>query len=450
MLLPVDNVDIDKVVTFEDYALHPVYWDEIEPHQEHPIHDLLLDWPEWFPSATLRCSGLEEREQRDDPSGYAILAFDFEVEEHLLAASERTNSSERVRLLQQVVSVAEHALRGMRSRHPASLQSASSSPVVGRLATGLMTAFVQRTDDRNAPMRLQAMTALTSARSTLQLPGKRRLSAKSQARMSAQLSYLSQVFSAAAADLIPDAEYEVELGRYRVDVLLRDHRLIIELDGEKEHGSWEACGADRLRDRYFLARGYRTVRFTSDELSNAARCVQQVLEIVRVEQSIPPPDGALFVDWTFLHCQNVAWRRKNGLSPAPFPSVSRYLTKVAAMAQITGLWDVFLYSYPGDLTNGSIDFDVLRFVPLPDSISVVLHEWQFPKMIAVELCKHMMRCRFDYEQVGLIADDSAYPPLLATGTEPNFLFCCEGGASSMVSVSAKKIYIAALIAEVHS
>ena len=449
VLLPVDNAEIDDVVTLGDYALHPVYWHGEEPNSEHPIYDLLLDWPEWFPSLTFTYSEWEECEERDDPSGYAILTFELEVEEQLLAAAQRANSSERITLLQQAISAGEHALSSMRSHLASSLQWEFSPRAAGRIATGVITAFVQRTDGSTAPMRLQAMTGLASARSALQLPDKSQRPAKSRPRISRKLGYLSQVFAAAAADLLPDAQYEVELGRYRVDVLLRDHRLIVELDGKKEHGSWEACGADRLRDRYFLTRGYRTVRFTSDELSDAARCVRQVLEILRAEQPIAPPAGALFVDWTFLHRENMAWRRKNVASSAPLPFVSRYLRAIAALAQIEGHWDVFIYSYPGDLAGGSIDFDVLRSVTLPNSISAVLHEWQLPEMIAVKLCEHMMRSRFDYGKVGLIADDSAYPPLLASGPEPHFLFCCAAGASSMASVSTRKMDIAALIAQVH-
>jgi len=64
----------------------------------------------------------------------------------------------------------------------------------------------------------------------------------------------------------------VYLGRYTVDCLYEDHKLIIELD-EHGHRSAHAFEEDRQRDRHHATLGYTTIRIT-DQALNAAFAVQ--------------------------------------------------------------------------------------------------------------------------------------------------------------------------------
>lgn len=52
------------------------------------------------------------------------------------------------------------------------------------------------------------------------------------------------------------------IGPYTVDFLWPSHNLIVETDGWSDHGTRSAFEADRERDAWLVARGFRVVRFT--------------------------------------------------------------------------------------------------------------------------------------------------------------------------------------------
>jgi very-short-patch-repair endonuclease len=53
-----------------------------------------------------------------------------------------------------------------------------------------------------------------------------------------------------------------------VDCVWREARLIVELDGERYHGSRSRRQADRERDNRLMAAGWRVIRITWDDLKN--------------------------------------------------------------------------------------------------------------------------------------------------------------------------------------
>ena len=66
------------------------------------------------------------------------------------------------------------------------------------------------------------------------------------------------------------------IGRYVVDFLCMEHRLIVEVDGGQR--DWNA-DADRLRTEALTASGYRVIRFwNNDVLSNTEGVLQQILQ----------------------------------------------------------------------------------------------------------------------------------------------------------------------------
>ncbi|MGN6696495.1 MAG: DUF559 domain-containing protein [Aquihabitans sp.] len=73
---------------------------------------------------------------------------------------------------------------------------------------------------------------------------------------------------------LPVPAFEVELGEDeiigRVDCVWRDARLIVELDGQRFHGSRSAREADRQRDNRLVAAGWRVIRVTWDDLKYRA------------------------------------------------------------------------------------------------------------------------------------------------------------------------------------
>lgn len=63
----------------------------------------------------------------------------------------------------------------------------------------------------------------------------------------------------------------------RVDVLIPDHRLIIEADGRRWHTRVQDFDRDRWRDNEATAHGYRTLRFTWVHLHDLADDVVDVI-----------------------------------------------------------------------------------------------------------------------------------------------------------------------------
>jgi hypothetical protein len=93
--------------------------------------------------------------------------------------------------------------------------------------------------------------------------------------------------------------------RYRVDFILKDVRLIIELDGHEHHSSPEQKAKDDLRTRYLTLAGYTVIRFTGGEIHrNAKSCVEKVRRIYKERKSRSPVKRrVMYVDYAFLDDQ---------------------------------------------------------------------------------------------------------------------------------------------------
>lgn len=76
-----------------------------------------------------------------------------------------------------------------------------------------------------------------------------------------------------SADL-PAPEVNAQLlGRYEVDFVWRDRRLVVEIDGFAYHGSRAAFERDRVRDADLVAAGFRVIRITWRQLLAAPASV---------------------------------------------------------------------------------------------------------------------------------------------------------------------------------
>ena len=64
---------------------------------------------------------------------------------------------------------------------------------------------------------------------------------------------------------------------YEVDFLWREQRVIVETDGHTTHGTRAAFERDRARDARLVAAGYRVVRFTYRQVTEASEDVVAVL-----------------------------------------------------------------------------------------------------------------------------------------------------------------------------
>jgi very-short-patch-repair endonuclease len=76
------------------------------------------------------------------------------------------------------------------------------------------------------------------------------------------------------------------LGRYIVDFLWRDAKLIVEVDGAWTHGTAGARRADALRDKRLLRAGYRVLRFSWEDVTTRPSWVAAQIRAVLAPRSL--------------------------------------------------------------------------------------------------------------------------------------------------------------------
>jgi very-short-patch-repair endonuclease len=110
-----------------------------------------------------------------------------------------------------------------------------------------------------------------------------------------ELTPIEQAFHDAAQGKIHGLECQQWVSRYRVDFVVRSHRLIIEVDGHEYHKTKEQRTADAGRQRFLQLEGWTVIRFTGTEIyNNASLCVDQTIDqlsllpLVTTEE--PPSD----------------------------------------------------------------------------------------------------------------------------------------------------------------
>ena len=75
---------------------------------------------------------------------------------------------------------------------------------------------------------------------------------------------------------------QVRIDKYRVDFLIPDKKIVIELDGHEYHKTkWQRTN-DARRERYLQKKGYYVIRFTGNEIYyNVEECVKDVFDIIK-------------------------------------------------------------------------------------------------------------------------------------------------------------------------
>jgi very-short-patch-repair endonuclease len=79
---------------------------------------------------------------------------------------------------------------------------------------------------------------------------------------------------------LPEPEVNVRLYGYEVDLLWRERRLVVELDGRRWHDTPAARERDSRRDTNLLCRGYRVMRLTWRQVVNDPDWVAKRLTLV--------------------------------------------------------------------------------------------------------------------------------------------------------------------------
>ena len=96
---------------------------------------------------------------------------------------------------------------------------------------------------------------------------------------------------------LPIPEPNVRIGRYRPDMLWREHGLIVEIDGKRAHSTPAQLAADARRQAELERRGYTVVRFTAAEIradpGRVAAATRQALGGGRSIRQSGPPCGSV-------------------------------------------------------------------------------------------------------------------------------------------------------------
>ncbi|GGA49156.1 DNA methyltransferase [Pelagibacterium lentulum] len=66
---------------------------------------------------------------------------------------------------------------------------------------------------------------------------------------------------------------QVPIGRYIADFVCHSARLVVELDGSQHHGA----DTDRMRDDWFEAKGFATLRIWNNDLSESPESVSDAV-----------------------------------------------------------------------------------------------------------------------------------------------------------------------------
>jgi very-short-patch-repair endonuclease len=85
---------------------------------------------------------------------------------------------------------------------------------------------------------------------------------------------------------LPGPEVNVGLGRFTVDFVWRQERLVVETDGYAAHRGQQAFEDDRRRDATLAAMGYEVLRFTYLQVENRPA---QVARVVRARLNARSP-----------------------------------------------------------------------------------------------------------------------------------------------------------------
>lgn len=97
-------------------------------------------------------------------------------------------------------------------------------------------------------------------------------------------SPIEKSFWETAKPLIPELEQEIWIDKYRVDFLIPNKKIIIELYGYEYHNSKQKITKDAERERHLQGLGYQVIRFTGSEIfKDVKKCVNEILKLAKIE-----------------------------------------------------------------------------------------------------------------------------------------------------------------------
>lgn len=264
-------------------------------------------------------------------------------------------------------------------------------------------------------------------------------------------SYIENEFTKELGDFANLIESEVWFGdqsnhfRYRVDFILIDARLIIELDGHEYHSSPEQLRKDAQRQRYLTRAGFTVIRFTGSEIvDNCAECVLDVRNIYRERmQRNPDKYRVMYIDYPFIFRETEKFLnfhkklQKNGDVPERvltsvsldelLPYAIEWLHEKSHIAAI-----VF---YPPEYEDAIKHLDLTSKQYSKGSIVISLIK---DELYSLKLGEHMKSFSHLFDEFMLVGDDTVYIEPLRS-VLPSMLTEKEVGASNFEYLANAKL-----------
>lgn len=233
-------------------------------------------------------------------------------------------------------------------------------------------------------------------------------------------SPIEDQFTRAAKDLATAIEAERWFGdpeqhhRYRVDFLLKDARLIVELDGHEYHSTPAQLAKDAQRQRYLTRAGYSVVRFTGREIhGNVKSCVDEVraLHTERVQRA-QACHRIFYVDYKFVELQIAAAVRslhQDGKVLPCFPSIEDVILQALSWLHERSFVTVFIFADPDEADDLARLNNTTREFPRGEvRFNVITEEFWL-----LEMTTHLSSFSHLYDDIYVMADDLGYvAPLL--------------------------------------
>jgi very-short-patch-repair endonuclease len=98
-------------------------------------------------------------------------------------------------------------------------------------------------------------------------------------------SALDDAFRALLARFhLPRPQFQVDFHGHPVDAIYWRQRLIVELDGERDHGQWDRIEQDHRRDALALEEGFQTLRITWRMLTEHPRRIAEQLRRILAQR----------------------------------------------------------------------------------------------------------------------------------------------------------------------
>ncbi|URL13302.1 DUF559 domain-containing protein [Pantoea ananatis] len=235
------------------------------------------------------------------------------------------------------------------------------------------------------------------------------------------VSYIEGEFTKELGDFANLIESETWFGdeknhsRYRVDFILRDVRLIIELDGHAYHSTPTQLDYDSQRQRYLTRAGYSVIRFTGRQIvKDVNACVEEVRNMYEERlQREPAKYRVMYIDYPFIEKETTRFLNlrnqliqdgdipPRNVSPASFDEL--LVHAVEWLHERSHISVIVFYPQEYEVKINKLDKKTKEYKNGEIRISLVQDE-----LYSSKLGEHMVNFAHLFDEFMLVGDDIVY------------------------------------------